>query len=276
MKDTQIFTRDGAYLMLAFDHRGSFVKMMRPEDAGIVTDEEAIEMKKRIIAPLAEYCSGILIDPVYGLPALRKAVPADTLPFLLPLEETGYEGGAENRRSKLTYSAREIKEMGAQGAKLLLYFNANTDASTQTHQVRITQEALKDAHSQDFPFFLEIVTYGEGENSASAILRSVEILKENGIEPDVWKLEFPSDEDGCGKVSKLIGETPWILLTRGVKFEVFKEQLKVAAKEGCKGFLAGRGLWQEALELKGEEQEYFLAETMPERFEQLIKIMNSL
>jgi len=245
--------------------------MMRPDNPDSVTNEEAIQMKARIIAPLANYCSGILIDAVYGLPALRKAVPSGNVPFLLPMEETGYEGGKENRKSQLQYSAREIKEMGAQGAKLLLYFNATADAAK--HQIRITRQALEEANEQELPFFLEIVTYGEGENSASAVLRAIQMLKENGVDPAVWKLEFPSDAHGCRRVSELTQGTPWILLTRGVLFDVFKEQLQVAATEGCRGFLAGRGLWQEALELTGGEQEKFLKEIMPQRFAELSQIM---
>ncbi len=62
------------------------------------------------------------------------------------------------------------------------------------------------------------------------------------------------------------------MLTAGEPYERFKAQLEIAAQNGCKGFLAGRALWQEAAKLKGEDKEQFIDGIMPARFKELVDI----
>lgn len=91
-----------------------------------------------------------------------------------------------------------------------------------------------------------------------------------GIRPAVFKLEYPGDADSCRRITELLGETPWVLLSRGKDFEVFKEELKVAVANGAAGFLAGRTLWQEVTTLRGTDRECFLTQTLPIRFRELV------
>ena len=93
------------------------------------------------------------------------------------------------------------------------------------------------------------------------------MLLEKNIIPDVWKLEYPGDLESCEKISELVGSTPWILLTRGEKFDGFASQLKDAVEAGAVGFLAGRALWQEIGECKTEkERKDFLNKEVVNRF----------
>jgi len=43
----------------------------------------------------------------------------------------------------------------------------------------------------------------------------------------------------------MLSQIPWILLSRGADYTLFKEQLLIASDNGCWGFLAGRSLWQD-------------------------------
>ena len=99
MPDLAPFLKDGKFLMLALDHRGSFKKLMNPEDEKAVTDQQAIDLKREIINSVKDQMSGVLIDPDYGLPAYNEK----TKPFLLPVEKTGYEAQAGERLTKLEY-----------------------------------------------------------------------------------------------------------------------------------------------------------------------------
>ena len=69
--------------------------------------------------------------------------------------------------------------------------------------------------------------------------------------------------------------TPWILLTRGEKFDVFKEQLRTATKAGAIGFLAGRAVWQEYSEFKDDlaGKKKFLEETVKNRFREICDVV---
>ena len=65
---------------------------------------------------------------------------------------------------------------------------------------------------------------------------------------------------------------PWILLTRGEPYDVFKEQLKTAIDAGAQGFLAGRAIWQEMANYTGEARKDFLQTIARNRFAEICNI----
>jgi tagatose-1,6-bisphosphate aldolase len=54
-------------------------------------------------------------------------------------------------------------------------------------------------------------------------------------------------------------DRPWAVLSAGVPFTEFTEVLRVAFDDGgASGFIAGRSVWRESLELRGVERQTFL------------------
>lgn len=265
-KFTGSFTKDGKFLMLALDHRGSIKKLMNPQDPDSITDEEVIDLKNEIIESVKNEFSALLIDEVWGLEACHEVCRVK--PFLLPLERSGYDEQNGERLTELEYSVEKIKEMGASGAKLLLYFNPKANSTDK--QLETAKLVMEDCRNNDFPLFLEIVTYGEGEG---LVAESVKKFQEEGIVPSVWKLEYPGSEEKCQEITDLVGDTPWILLTGGQTFDEFTPELETAVKVGASGFLAGRALWQEVCKLEGEEKQKFLNETLKNRFKIIAEML---
>lgn len=261
------FTKDGKFLMLAFDHRGSFKKLMNPEDPKSVSNEQAIELKRDVISTLDGQFSGLLVDIDTGLPAYESK----TAPYLLPLEASGYVEDGGDRITKIEKKAAEIKELGAKGAKVLFYINPGAD--TLGKQLDTAKQVVEDCQSAGLPLFLEIRVYPENLTSAEMVEGALSSMQKFGITPDVWKLEYPGSLEACQKLTEMCGDTPWILLTAGVGFDQFVDQLKDAAKAGAQGFLAGRAVWQEAAKLEGEAKTEFLKETLPERFKTISDIV---
>ncbi|QQG43569.1 MAG: DUF2090 domain-containing protein [Candidatus Daviesbacteria bacterium] len=274
------FQKNGKFLMLALDHRDSFKKIVNPGNPQEVTEEQIIDLKNKIINSLVNEMSGLLIDERFGLEACKEA--CQLKPFLLPVEKSGFLDQERERITELEYSVEQVKNLGASGAKLLVYFNPQLGSAKV--QLETAKQVLKDCQQNNLPFFLEIVTYtpdvqvqfhiGSVDSKAGMVIESVRSFIEVGVIPDVWKLEYPGDEDACREISHLVGKTPWILLTGGVSFEEFKLQLAVATKAGARGFLAGRALWQEGLTLQGTKQEEFFSDTLPTRFKTLSEIVN--
>ena len=273
--DALSFTRQGRYLMLALDHRGSFKKLFNPGNPDAVSDAKVIELKECILRSLKDQFSGVLLDPVFGLPAYKKALEGqEGPPYVLSLEESGYEERAGDRYSRLQYEAKQLKEWGASGTKLLLFFDPQ--GKSAEYQIDIAKTALEESRSQGIPFFLEIVTYGKGRDSANAgeaTLQTMRMLLARDVKPDVWKLEFPGSSEFAKKVTELAAETPWILLTRGVSFLQFAKELEISVQNGAVGFLAGRAVWQEVTEFQDVEQEEFLDEIVPSRFAEISEIV---
>ena len=99
---------------------------------------------------------------------------------------------------------------------------------------------------------------------------------------DVLKAEFPADIEFekdqdtmlemCRDLDKA-SQKPWVLLSAGVDFKSFKQQVEIACRAGASGFLAGRALWQEAAHLESrEERSKFFANTAAPRLKELADI----
>jgi len=258
--------------MLALDHRGSFKKYVNKKNPEAAGNKEIADVKSLIIKACDNAMSGFLIDPVWGLPAYKKSKVKK--PYLLCLEKTGYMETKGARLTKLQYTGKQLKKWGASGAKILLYFNPALKTAT-AKQLSVAKKALTDAHKNNLPLFLEIVTYGNEElkkTRAEWVLKSLQAFTKAKINPDIFKLEYPGSSEACKKITKLISPTPWIILTRGETFNVFKKQLKNAIAAGAVGFLAGRAVWQEIGDFKTTVVRQKFAKTITKRFKELTKI----
>ncbi len=253
--------------MLALDHRESFRKLLNPKNPSFVTEDAIIQMKSEIINSLYDQLSGILIDTEFGLPAYQ----GKSKPYLLPIEKSGYKDLNGDRLTELEFTATQLKEMGASGVKLLIYFNH--DSSTVNAQMETVKKVLSDCKNNNLPLFLEIVTYNEKGTKSKQIITAVSMFLDQGIRPDVFKLEYPENEHSCDILTNYLGGTPWILLTRGIDYEAFKKQLETAASHGASGFLAGRSLWQEAARIEKQERRIFLKSVVVERFKEICIII---
>jgi tagatose 1,6-diphosphate aldolase len=262
-----VFQKGKIFPMFAFDHRGSFVKLL----TGTGTEpslQEITEVKRNILQAVVPYMSGTLIDEDYGLPALQSM--HSLVPYLLPLEKTGYTDKQGERITEILATPKQLIEKGAQGAKLLLYVNHNVPSWTA--QIKTAKNQMYVCKEANLPFFLELVLYTVGDIKPGTVYETVKRAIQDGVTCDVWKLPYPGSKLECEKITDLVGGTPWIVLTGGTTFEEFKEQYFIARDAGCSGFLAGRALWQEVGELWRDEQKYrdFLQNELPSRFKQLI------
>lgn len=252
------FTQNNYFFMLALDHRGSFIKLAGTEDT-----KKLIDYKYDIINSLIYQFSGILIDENYGFKAYSLFNPDILKPFLLPIEKSGFIEKGEGRLNELETSVEEIIDKGALGVKLLLYFNKKDKNSKK--QIDLAKVVGEECKKNGVPLFLEIVHYAESKD----VLDTLSILRQEGISPSVWKLEYPGSEKACRQVTEFLEDTPWILLSQGVSFNEFYKQTFIAAQNGCSGFLAGRSLWQEIFTLPEEQKREFLSIEIPSRFKKL-------
>lgn len=277
MSKTDIFTKNNKFLMLALDHRGNLVKTFKQYLKKDNVAEEVVHFKRYIIESISEGSSGLLLDPIYGLPAYHVAVknkPAlKNKSFLLCLEKSGYVEQGVNRITNLGYGVKELKQLGAQGIKLLLFFHPKSKMAQ--YQLDVAMKAFNECQKEELPFFLEILTYPiayQETDNKNLILESVKIMLDHGIKADVFKLEFPGNAAACRKITKTLDGIPWILLTKGENFDKFKNGLKTAIKNGASGFLAGRSLWQDFIDLPPANWQTFFATIVNKRFRQINQI----
>ncbi len=266
------FKEQGIFAMAALDHRRSLMKML-----GSGGKRKMTEWKEEALGGLAGVASGVLLDMEYGLPAYRKLKL--NKPFLLAMEASGWTGTENNRRTRLAHSAREIREAGAGGAKLLVYYNPAAKGAGEVKKT--VARAAEQCRREEIPFLLEVMTYKvDGrEKKADLIIKSIKELETGKV--DVWKLEFPGDAktaagrkkaaEACRKITEVLGDRQWILLSAGDDFNVFKRQVDVATANGAAGFLAGRALWKDFGKYKNRKK--FFTGVTRRRLEQIKKIV---
>src|SRR3989442_1209112 len=101
-----------------------------------------------------------------------------------------------------------------------------------------------------------------GHHKADTVIGTAEILSPLGL--DVLKAEFPGDpkatpnveelRKNCDRLSRST-KVPWVVLSAGADFDVFRGLVEMACQRGASGFLAGRAIWKDAFREKTLDQQ---------------------
>src|SRR3954454_4939639 len=113
----------GVIAAAAMDQRGSLQKSLAKERGAEVSDRDMEEFKSLVTEVLTPHASAILLDPEWGLPASKRR--AGDAGLLLAYEKTGYDKTGPGRLGDLLnhWSAKRLKEAGADCIKILLYYS---------------------------------------------------------------------------------------------------------------------------------------------------------
>lgn len=128
----KISDKNGVISALAFDQRGALKRLMAQYQDTEPTVAQMEELKVLVADELTKYASSMLLDPEYGLPA-TKALDKEA-GLLLAYEKTGYDTSSTKRLPDCldVWSAKRIKEQGADAVKFLLYYDV--DSSDELNQ----------------------------------------------------------------------------------------------------------------------------------------------
>lgn len=274
MELSSLTNANGFIKIAAFDHRDSLKKL--------ISEEKMSEFKSLCARLFSPYSTAILVDPEYGKDAIKIAQDQNK-GILLGREQSGYTDSEEGRETVLyeNFPSKTLKKMGATAIKLLIYFNP--DAENTNDQIDIVKKVSEEAKEVDLPFLIEPITYqvdGHYYHRGDSIIKTVIALRNYC---DILKIEYPVDPEIEGVRSAIpylnqISEEldiPWVLLSRGMKFENYKKALILAKEAGCSGFAVGRAVWQEFSNFQTwEDQVKFMETTAVNRMKELSEIWN--
>jgi tagatose-1,6-bisphosphate aldolase len=273
----RIADADGRFAILAMDQRGTLRKML--ETAGrTAADEDLRQFKIDVVSALSPNSTGVLLDVEYGVDAVRAAgALAETTGLLISAERS--PGSTWNGEARVEFDPDRgpawVRANGGVALKFLLRWRPDRqptpDGPDLAAEALAAVAAVVDAcRREGMPSVIEpLVATGPGEapfdaaRKRQAIVRSAELLAELG--PDLLKLEWPGDGNGCRELSDAVGSVAWTLLSAGVAYEVFVDQVATAMDAGASGFIAGRAIWGEAVGLEPSARREFLAGTASER-----------
>ena len=288
----QISRRSGVFIMCAMDHRSGLISMMEGAQHDVPDYNGIVEMKLDMCTAMGHHASGILLDPEYGAAqCLTSNALSGRTGLLVSIEATGYEPDPKGRITTLLkdWGVDKIKRMGASAVKILLYYRPDI-RKLADKQLKLVEKVAAECIKYDIPFLVEPKTYRvEGEKMDSAEFAGklpdmvIETAREiTKLPVDVLKAEFPADLKYEKDVSKLTeycrrldgaSQIPWVILSAGVDFATFRNQVTIACKAGASGFLGGRAIWQEAMELVSrEERVKFFKTVAVERLQELSEI----
>ncbi len=280
-----VSTKKGIIAAAAMDQRGSLKKAIakaKGVDAKEITSQMLSEFKSCVSRVLTPYASAILLDPEYGLEAIK--VRAKGAGCLLAYELTGYDQTQEGRIPQLIphWTVKKAIEVGADCIKVLLYYTPFDPKDVNDIKHAFVSRIGAECAYYDIPYFLECVGYdpeGKDEKGIDYARKKPQIVKESMREfskpeycVDVLKVEIPINlqfVDGTGAFQKKGGEAaytreeakklfrdcaqatakPFIYLSAGVSDEEFRESLLLAIEAGIpfNGVLCGRATWKDGI-----------------------------
>jgi tagatose 1,6-diphosphate aldolase len=271
----QVANEAGVITMVAFDHRDSFVEVLRQTLKVEPLPWETVAAEKvRIARALAPFASSVLLDPLYGAgPVIASQVLPGKVAFAVAREESGYGSRAEGRVTRLLvdWDVAAIKRLGGAVVKLLLYYHPT--AANAGEQEAVVSRVAAECEAADIPLMLEPISYpleaaqkktdpAFAAERPELVLESARRLAPLGV--DILKAEFPTEArhekdetkmyDYCRQLSEIAAANgiPWVLLSAGVDFSTFQRQVEIACEAGASGFVAGRAIWKEAAEIADE------------------------
>jgi myo-inositol catabolism protein IolC len=251
--------------ILAFDHRGSFEKM--------VGDAERVPGAKRLIwegfqhaveEGVPKESAGVLVDGQYG-PDVAREAKAGGYRLAMPVEKSGQ---AEFDFEHGEQFGDQIEEFDPDFSKVLVRYNPEGDRALNERQIEKLRRLSEWLHERRRKFLFELLVPAEPsqlerfegdedrydtELRPELMLEAILQLQNGGVEPDIWKIEGIEDREACREIAQLVrregrDRVSCVVLGRGASDDKVDAWLRAGAGlEGYIGFAIGRSIFGEAV-----------------------------
>jgi 5-dehydro-2-deoxygluconokinase len=294
---------DGRLFMLAFDHRGSYVKRFGIEADPTPEEIERLNDGKHLIFEGIEAAldrgadlsvTGVLVDEQFGAPSgIPEQAKGRGVRLAMPVEKSGqdefdFEYGDE--------FSDHIERFDPDFSKVLVRYNPDGDAEMNRRQLGRLKELADWLHANDRKFLFELLVPAEqaqldavggdsdrydAELRPELMRRTIEAIQDFGIEVDVWKIEgvdAREDAETLAQQTRRGGgreNVVCVLLGRGASDEKVDHWLRQAAPvDGFVGFAIGRSIWWDALKsfLDGSLERGAAAEQIADNYLRFVKV----
>lgn len=260
-------------LILAFDHRGSFMKKMFGISGRPPTEEETKNIaeykmiifegfKRALEKGVPKEIAGVLVDEQFGTEVAQKA-KAEGITFAMPCEKSGQNEFDFEYGEKFN---EHIEKFQPSFAKVLVRLNPEDDAEMTKRQLERLKKLGDYLKSSNQAYLFELLVPATDQQLQSVkdkaeydrevrpklMIQTIKQIQAAGVDPDIWKLEGvekPEDAEALAKQVQAEGrKAGMITLGRGESKEKVKEWLSVGAKvPGVIGFAVGRTIFWEPL-----------------------------
>jgi myo-inositol catabolism protein IolC len=274
---------DERLYILAFDHRGSFEKM--------VGDVERVPGAKTLIwegfqraielgAP--KQYAGVLVDAQYG-PTVAREAKQGGFKLAMPVEKSGqnefdFEYGEQ--------FGEKIEEYDPDFSKVLVRYNPEGDRAMNERQIEKLRRLSEWLHERHRKFLFELLVPAEetqleqvggsvdrydAELRPQLMLEAILQLQNGGVEADIWKIEGIDDREACNEIAQLArregrDRVSCVVLGRGASDDKVDQWLRAGAGlDGYIGFAIGRSIFAESVKAYAADPQGFDREAAVER-----------
>jgi tagatose 1,6-diphosphate aldolase len=272
----------GVIAALAMDQRVSLrnaIAHAKGIERDDVSDEMMREFKSAVSKALTPHASAILLDPEWGMAAAEARDPNAGL--LLAYEQSGFDANRPGRMATLQprISVRRLKELGADGVKLQLYYNPFEADDVNDEKLVLVERVGAECRAENLPLFLGLIAYDKGmadregvefaKRKPAIVIDGIRELSKERYGVDVLEVEIPISPAFAEGSSVFTGESaytkeqavdyyraaaeaserPFVYLSAGVSNHQFTESLHWAAEAGVNfvGVSCGRATWQDGV-----------------------------
>jgi len=266
---------DGKLYILAFDHRGSFIKRFGIEGDPTPEETERIADGKHLIfegleAALARGAdpsvTGALVDEQFGAPShVPEEAKAASIKLAMPVEKSGqnefdFEYGDD--------FGAHIEAFDPDFSKVLVRYNPDGDQDMNGRQSERLARLADWLHEHDRKFLFELLVPAEEDQLESVggdsdrydaelrpelMRRAIAELQDSGVEADIWKIEGVDTREDCERIAAQCRTggrdgVVCVVLGRGADDDKVDHWLRQGAPvEAYVGFAIGRSIWGDPL-----------------------------
>lgn len=254
--------------ILPFDHRSSFAKMFGFDYARLTEEGRATLIDYKYIIyegflvslqkGISKENAAILVDEEFGSRILQEA-KREGITHILTVEKSG---GDELELEYGENFREHIDEFSPDYVKILLHYSPKDKEEKNARQIEKLTLAQNFCNEKRYKFLIELLIKNlrnepkklfEARTRARLTAISIKEFQEQGINPEIWKLEGLDSEDQLKEVVTQVKEgqknnANVVILGRGENKEKVETWLKVgAAVEGVIGFAVGRTVFEKPL-----------------------------
>jgi myo-inositol catabolism protein IolC len=265
---------EGDLFILAFDHRGSFVRKFfgiegapSPEDALRIADAKTViyeGFQGALEGGVDRLSAGILVDEQFG-GEIAKRTALEHLVLAMPVEKSGQD------EFDFEYGdafGEHIEHFEPTFSKVLVRFNPEGDGTLNARQAGRLKQLSEWLHHHERKFLFELLVPAEPRQleavGGDAVRFDTELrphlmriaisqLQESGIEPDIWKIEGLNQREDCEAIVEQVriagrDRVACVVLGRGADAAAVDHWLRTASGvPGYHGFAIGRSIWWDPL-----------------------------
>jgi len=245
--------------------------------------DDLFVFKKTVLEVLGAGANTVLVDASLG-PDLLAHYPADCQK-MLAFEADVYHISDEDRITVLpdNLTVEDYPSLGVDQLKFFMYYAPDDDADLNARKQDVVAKLGKRCRDSGLRFLMEPLVYHPTISAGTSeyaklkpdlVRRATEVFAEERFSADVLKVEIPVDlafVEGFGEpvmshqdaldafisAAEPAQSLELVYLSAGVSFDWFKASLQMAVEAGVSfnGFMCGRALWADTVDIFGKEGE---------------------